>query len=97
MKYSPAGTEIVISAEAIDGQVQINVQDNGKGIQADERQRVFEVFNRGSNEIVSRVRGAGLGLAICRGLVAAHGGRIWIRDEQRPGTTISFTLPQVSE
>lgn len=94
VKYSSVDTDIVISAEVDADFVQVNVRDNGKGIPPEERQRVFEVFHRGANDVVSRVKGSGLGLAICKGLIRAHGGRIWIWDEQRAGTTISFTLPQ---
>ena len=97
VKYSAPGTDILISAEADTTDVQVNVRDSGRGIPSEERQRVFEVFHRGTNDMVSRARGAGLGLAICKGLIGAHGGRIWIRDEERPGTTISFTLPQATE
>jgi two-component system sensor histidine kinase KdpD len=92
-KYSPRGTEITISASASDEYVQLNVSDQGSGIPAAEREQVFEAFQRGTGESTRRTKGAGLGLAICKGLIEAHSGRIWIADQTGPGTTISFTLP----
>jgi signal transduction histidine kinase len=56
---------------------------------------VFKAFRRGVNAENSSVKGAGLGLAICKGLVEAHGGRIWIKKKNTPGATICFTLPLV--
>ena len=75
--------------------MQINVTDQGPGIPPAEHKRVFKAFQRGENAENSSARGAGLGLAICKGLVEAHGGRIWIRKKNTPGTTISFTIPVV--
>jgi len=93
--YSPEGTEIDISANVRKGFMQINVNDQGPGISASERKRVFQAFRRGLSEESSPRKGAGLGLAICKGLVEAHGGRIWIKKKTTPGTTISFTIPLV--
>ena len=75
--------------------MQINVSDQGPGIPPGEHKRVFKAFQRGGNEENSKAQGAGLGLAICKGLVEAHGGRIWIKKKTTPGTTISFTIPLV--
>jgi K+-sensing histidine kinase KdpD len=94
--YSPKETEISITANLRGGFVQINVIDQGPGIPASEHRKVFKAFQRGVNVENGMARGAGLGLAICKGLVEAHGGRIWIKKKNAPGTTISFTLPIVS-
>jgi PAS domain S-box-containing protein len=91
--YAPKGSEINISANTRGGFVQINVRDQGPGIPATDRKKVFKAFTRGQNEENGVSKGAGLGLAICRGLVKAHGGRIWIRTKNEPGATISFTIP----
>jgi PAS domain S-box-containing protein len=91
--YAPEGTEISISARSRGGFVQINVNDQGPGIPPAEHKRVFEAFRRGVKVENSPVQGAGLGLAICKGLVEAHGGHIWINKKTTPGTTISFTIP----
>ena len=93
--YAPKGTEINISASVRSNSVQINVNDQGPGIPPSERKRVFQAFRRGISEETGSAKGAGLGLAICKGLVEAHGGRIWIRKKTSPGTTVSFTVPLV--
>jgi two-component system, OmpR family, sensor histidine kinase KdpD len=73
--------------------VQINVNDQGPGIPTSEHKRVFQAFQRGENMENSSSQGIGLGLAICKGLVEAHGGRIWIKKKATAGATISFTIP----
>ncbi|MCJ7696221.1 MAG: ATP-binding protein [Anaerolineaceae bacterium] len=90
--YAPKGTEITISA-SIRGQfAQINVIDQGPGIPLSDHKKVFKAFLRGQQEENVYSKGAGLGLAICKGLVEAHSGRIWIKKKSTPGTTVSFTL-----
>ena len=93
--YAPKGTEISISASVRGDCVQINVNDQGPGIPPAEHKRVFKAFQRGTGVENSSAQGAGLGLAICKGLVEAHGGRIWIKKKTTPGATISFTIPLV--
>lgn len=93
--YTPNGTEIILTAGVRGGFVQVSVMDQGPGIPPAERKRVFQAFRRGIHEENSAGKGAGLGLAICKGLVEAHGGRIWIKKQTTPGTTISFTIPLV--
>jgi PAS domain S-box-containing protein len=93
--YAPKGTEIIISANARADFVQININDQGPGIPVTDHKRVFKAFQRGANVENGPTQGAGLGLAICKGLVEAHGGRIWIKKKSSPGTTISFTIPLV--
>jgi len=93
--YAPEGTEISISASVRGGFVQINVTDQGPGIPPEERKRVFEAFRRGIHEENGPGKGAGLGLAICKGLIEAQGGRIWIKKKTTPGAIISFTIPLV--
>ena len=73
VKYTPAGSEIILSAGAEDQEVLVTVADQGSGHSAGRSGRIFEKFVRGKQV----GGGAGLGLAICRGIVAAHGGRIW--------------------
>jgi PAS domain S-box-containing protein len=93
--YAPQGTEISISASVRGGFVQVNVNDEGPGIPPAERKKVFMAFRRGANVENDSTQGAGLGLAICKGLIEAHGGRIWIKKKTTPGTTICFTIPLV--
>ena len=93
--YAPQGTEISISASIRGRYIQVNVSDQGAGIPPAERQYVFQAFRRGSNTENGSTKGAGLGLAICKGLIEAHGGRIWIKKKNTPGATISFTIPLI--
>ncbi|MBX3065308.1 MAG: PAS domain S-box protein [Anaerolineae bacterium] len=91
-KYSGVGTQIVVTVcQQRTDFIQFDVSDEGNGIPPSERESVFETFHQG--EVAKE--GLGLGLAICKGLVEAHGGRIWIQEKLPPGTTVSFTLPIV--
>jgi PAS domain S-box-containing protein len=90
--YAPKGTEVTISANVRGRFVQINVNDQGPGIPLSEHKKVFKAFLRGENAEAGTTKGAGLGLAICKGLVEAHGGRIWIKKKNTPGTTVSFSI-----
>jgi K+-sensing histidine kinase KdpD len=97
-KYSPAGTHIRISAEQPpDGLIQIAVEDEGAGIPKDLRVRVFDKFFRATRDGDISTRqpsGTGMGLAIARGIVEAHDGRIWIESGANDtGTRVVFTLP----
>jgi len=89
VKYSPPGTPITISAAVADGQVVTRVQDRGRGIATAELPRIFEKFYRGK-ALRNQVPGAGLGLAIAKAVVAAHGGAIWA--ESKPGEGASFCV-----
>lgn len=93
--YAPEGTDISLSASVRHQYLQINVNDQGPGIPAMEHKRVFRAFERGNSVENSAAKGAGLGLAICKGLVEAHKGRIWIKKKTIRGTTVSFTIPLV--
>jgi len=88
--HTPPDGSVTVRAQDVDGAVEIEVADTGLGIARDQRQRVFEPFFRGD---VSRTEpGAGLGLAISRAIVEAHGGRIWL-EEADVGTRVRFRLP----
>jgi PAS domain S-box-containing protein len=91
-KYSPDGKPIQIRARKQGDFLEIRVSDEGPGIPRKDREYVFEAFQQLERKSGAK-RGAGLGLAICKGLVEAHGGRIWVQDRQRRGTCIAFTLP----
>ncbi len=93
--YAPEGSEISITASVRRGFIQINVSDQGPGIPPAEHKVVFKAFRRGQNIESLSTQGAGLGLAICKGLVEAHGGRIWIKKKSNPGATVSFSIPLV--
>ena len=91
LKYTPAESPIEVSAEDGGGVVLIEVADRGPGLPAGEERRIFEKFHRA--ETAPSQRGAGLGLAICRGIVHAHGGRIWAENRPGGGVSVRFTLP----
>ncbi len=93
IKYSPDGGTITVQAYRDHAQIVIAVKDEGIGIPVGEWDRIFERFHRVENEITRRMRGAGLGLAVCRGIIEAHGGRIWVESQPGAGSTFCFTLP----
>jgi two-component system sensor histidine kinase KdpD len=90
LKYTPAGSPIEVIATATDQNLTIEVADHGPGLPPGAEDRVFEKFFRGEQLVA---RGAGLGLAICRGIVRAHGGRIWAQNLPGGGVAFLFTLP----
>ncbi len=94
VKYSPAGGMVTVRGTAENGRILIQVSDQGVGIPEADLQRVFERFFRADNIVTRRVGGIGLGLSICKGIVEAHGGKIWGESIPGVGTTFSFTLPQ---
>jgi signal transduction histidine kinase len=93
IRHTPADGSVTVLAEAANGRVEIEVSDTGDGIGADDRARVFEPFYRGGSEAARTRAGAGLGLAISRAIVEAHGGRIWLADSPS-GTRVRFSLPR---
>ena len=89
-KYSPAGTDIYIRAGKVKGNVRFSVEDEGPGVAESDRESVFERFSR-----ISGVhRGLGMGLAIVRGIVEAHGGRVWVEDGPK-GARFVFEVPAI--
>lgn len=93
VKYTPPYTGIHLSAVQTGDYVRVDVGDEGPGIPADVMPYLFQPFRRGINNRMQDIEGAGLGLAISKGLIEAHGGRIWLQEHDGPGTIISFTLP----
>ena len=84
---APAARLLAVSSALEDGFIRVNVSDRGPGIAAEHASRVFEPF------FTTKDHGLGLGLAVCRNIIEAHGGRLWARDNPGPGTTFSFTVP----
>lgn len=92
-KYSKKGTEVVVSAERDGQELVISVTDQGIGIPAKDLERVFDRMCRIEQRLTPGIGGVGLGLAICKGLVEAHSGRIWVESKRGKGSTFFFTLP----
>jgi len=93
VKYSPQGTEVTISVKKEGNEVLVSVTDHGTGIPSEELTNIFDRMYRIEERLYSGVDGLGLGLYICRRLVEAHGGRIWVESELGKGSTVIFTLP----
>jgi two-component system sensor histidine kinase KdpD len=93
VRHTPAGTPIRITAHLLDDVVEVAVSDEGPGIGAAALPHVFERFFRGSTPRPDVRRGAGLGLAVAKGLVEAHGGKIRVESSPGHGATFAFTLP----
>lgn len=91
-KYSPAGTAITITAEMQEGKLAISVADQGPGIDGADQGMIFDKFYRGHGQRYS-VQGTGMGLAIAKAIIEAHGGSITVTSQLGHGSVFSFTLP----
>jgi signal transduction histidine kinase len=92
IRHTPADGSIVVRAEPVAAGIEFEVSDTGDGIAPEERERVFTAFYRGGADSARTSPGAGLGLAVSRAIVEAHGGRIWLADAV-VGTRVRFSLP----
>jgi signal transduction histidine kinase len=92
IRHTPADGSVVVRAEPSAAGVEIEVADTGSGIAPDDRARIFTAFYRGGTGAARSGEGAGLGLAVSRAIVEAHGGRIWLA-ESTQGTRVRFSLP----
>jgi len=90
LKYAPENSAIEVSARATDGSVTIEVSDHGLGIPSGDEERIFDKFYRAAPAGTS---GVGLGLTVSRGIIAAHGGRIWAENRSGGGAVFRFILP----
>ena len=99
VKYTPQGTDITVrvrkekAENGENSQVIISVCDLGDGIPDDRKERVFDMFYTGGDQVADSRRSLGLGLGLCRSIINAHGGKIWISDNIPHGAVVTFTLP----
>ena len=98
IRYTPPASPIEINIQANREEMLISVADRGPGIPLSEKEHIFEKFYRGQKGeegegVAPKAPGTGLGLAVCYGFVAAHGGRIWVQDREGGGAEFQFTLP----
>jgi signal transduction histidine kinase len=94
IKFTEPAGKITLTASTHDNEVLFSVADNGRGISQDQLPHVFELFWQASGRAD---QGTGMGLAIAKGIVEAHGGRIWVASTPGKGTTFFFTIPEVPE
>jgi signal transduction histidine kinase len=105
IKYAPNGGQVTVTCEVItprananaEGEVIVNVADQGPGIPREFLERVFDRFFQVDGASTRQVGGSGLGLAIAKGIVEAHGGRIWAESHAGQGSVFRFSLPIVKE
>lgn len=93
IKYTPKGSKIIISSKKQGRNIVISIADEGKGIVDSEKERIFDMFYTTNTKIVDSRRSLGLGLALCKSIIVAHGGKIWVEDNVPKGSIFKFTLP----
>jgi two-component system sensor histidine kinase KdpD len=93
LKHTQSDSTIKVTVKTAGEEVIIAVSDNGPGISDRDKARIFDKFQRGESP---RSEGSGLGLAICKGIVQAHGGRIWVEDEPKGGAVFKIALQRVT-
>ena len=93
LKYTPPGSHIAVTAAREGKMVAISIADDGPGVPPEVGDRVFDMFFSGSNRAADSRRSLGLGLALCRSIITAHGGTISLSQNQPHGAVFRFTLP----
>ena len=94
LKYSPKRRIVTVSCHSTSDEVIVSVSDLGMGIALRDQEQIFDRFHRVDNSSTRSTQGAGLGLYICRAIVEAHGGTIWVESVLHQGSTFSFSLPR---
>jgi signal transduction histidine kinase len=92
IRHTPADGSVVIRARPLEDRIEVEVADTGNGVASEERELIFDPFYRGGADASRTTDGAGLGLAVSRAIVEAHGGRIWLADSAI-GTRVRFSVP----
>ena len=93
IKYTQEHSRIEISYEQEGETLLVHIADNGPGVPDDQKERIFDIFYSGGNEVSDRSRSSGLGLYLCRSIIDAHHGKIYVTDNDPQGAVFTFTLP----
>jgi two-component system sensor histidine kinase BaeS len=93
IKFCSEKGKVVVNARKEDGSILVEVADDGVGIPDRDKPMIFHKFFQASNQTGVREKGTGLGLAICKGIIEAHGGRIWMEENKPKGVKFIFLLP----
>lgn len=94
VKYSPKQRVITVAARATSDEVIVSIGDEGMGISLRDQEQIFDRFYQVGSSMSHSIQGAGLGLYICRSIIEAHGGQIWVQSALHEGSTFSFSLPR---
>jgi signal transduction histidine kinase len=94
IKFSPDGGLVQVSIEEQTDHIQVAVRDQGIGMSQDQLDRIFERFYQVDSSATRRFEGTGLGLSIAKGIVEAHGGKVWVKTRLGKGSTFYFSLPK---
>lgn len=95
VEHTPEGSNITISTKHEDDQVSVSVIDDGPGVPNDIKPKIFQMFFTTGNVRSDARRGLGLGLALCRAIISAHGGKIWVSNNNPHGSIFTFSLPLI--
>lgn len=93
VKYTPINSKIELQTKKINDELVLEVSDNGPGITDKAKEKIFDLFYTDENRQVDSKRGLGLGLSLCKSIILAHGGQIYVKDNQPNGAIIGFKLP----
>ena len=94
LKFSPFGGRVELYSEEGEKDIRVSVQDQGGGIAPEDQEKIFTKFQRIGKNRREREAGVGLGLAISKGIVEAHGGKIWVESEIGRGSRFTFSIPR---
>jgi signal transduction histidine kinase len=93
VKFAPENGKVTVSVHSNYEELQVWVEDNGKGIESGLHELIFDKFFQAKNQTLRKPEGSGLGLAICKKIIDLHGGTIWVNSELNKGSKFIFTLP----
>ena len=94
LKFVPeAGGKINVGLQSYHDEIEVWVEDNGKGVEKEMQQHIFDKFFQAKNQTLRKPQGSGLGLAICKRIIEMHEGKIWVESEAGKGSRFIFTLP----